>query len=54
MDLLLIRFCYVFNPMKQDALVRAIHPSLNPPPKRRITQICLRIGQRNLKNIGEG
>lgn len=35
--------------MKQDALVRAI-----PPKKEEITQICLRIGQRNLKNIGEG
>lgn len=34
--------------MKQDALVRAI-----PPKKEEITQICLRIGQRNLKNIGE-
>lgn len=41
--------------MKQDALVRAIPPLPQPTPKKKkITQICLRIGQRNLKNIGEG
>lgn len=51
---LFIRCCYVFNPMKQDALAYVLpHPSLNPTQKEEITQICFRIGQRNLKNIGE-
>lgn len=41
--------------MKQDALAYVLpHPSINPHQKEEITQICFRIVQRNLKNIGEG